>query len=90
MAKIPIRDEEHRLGGSAYGVRKSHGRFVTNQAERELLNKIKMLKNQGLTGQQIADLLQGLNLPTKKGGKWSKSIVHKILNRNFPQEAICA
>ena len=90
MAKIPIRAEEHRLGGSAYGVRKLNGRFITNQKERELLNKIKMLKNQGLSGQQIADLLEGLNLPTKKGGKWSKSIVHKILSRNLPREVISA
>ena len=86
VAKIPIRAEEHRRGGATYGLRKLNGRFVTSQKERELLNKIKMLKSQGLSGQQIADLLEGLNRPTKKGGKWTKSIVCKILNRSSKYE----
>lgn len=80
-AQIPLRDEEHRRGGSSYGQRKLNGRFVKNQTEIELLNKIKMLKNQGLNFQQISDLLQGLNLPTKKGGKWTRGVVQKIWNR---------
>lgn len=45
------------------------------------MEKIKDLKNQGLNKQQIADLLQGLNLPTKRGGKWSRRTVHTILER---------
>ncbi|MFN8792315.1 MAG: hypothetical protein ACK5Y2_12750, partial [Bdellovibrionales bacterium] len=70
-AQIPIRDEEHRIGGSTYGERRVNGRFVPNQKELELMEKIGTLKSQGLNKQQIADLLQGLNLPTKRGGKWS-------------------
>ena len=77
-AKIPIREEEHRRGGNAYGVRKRNGRFIINRSELELLNKIKMLKAEGLNFQQIADLLHGLRLPTKKGGKWTRGIVQKI------------
>lgn len=84
-AKIPIRAEEHRLGRAGYGLRKLNGRFVANQKELELLSKIKMLKNQGLNFQQIADVLQGLDLPTKNGGKWSRGIIHKILKRSFKQ-----
>lgn len=45
------------------------------------MEKIRTLKNQGLGMQQIADLLQGLNLPTKRGGKWSRKVVHSILKR---------
>ena len=86
-AGIPLRDEEHRRGGSSYGQRKLNGRFVKSQTELELLNKIKMLKNQGLNFQQISDLLQGLNLPTKKGGTWTRGIVHKIWNRILTAEA---
>lgn len=80
-AQIPIRDEEHRIGGSTYGERRVNGRFVANQKELELIKKIRDLKNQGLSAQQIAELLQGLNLPTKRGGKWSRRTVHTILNR---------
>lgn len=80
-AGILIRDEEHRIGGSAYGERKVNGRFVPNQQELELMEKIRTLKNQGLGVQQIADLLKGLNLPTKRGGKWSRRVVHTIFKR---------
>lgn len=80
-AEIPIRDEEHRIGGSTYGERKVNGRFIKNHKELELMEKIRTLKNQGLGMQQIADLLQGLNLPTKRGGKWSRKVVHSILKR---------
>ena len=89
-AQIPIRAEEHRRGRGGYGLRKLNGRFVANQKELELLSKIKILKKQGLNFQQIADILQGLNLPTKNGGKWSRSIVHKILNRSLRWEAVSA
>ena len=85
-AEIPIRDEEHRIGGSTYGERKVNGRFVKNHKELELMEKIRSLKRQGLGMQQIADLLQGLNLPTKRGGKWSRKIVHSLLNRSEPKE----
>ncbi len=80
-AQIPIRDEEHRIGGSTYGERRVNGRFVPNQKELELMEKIGTLKSQGLNKQQIADLLQGLNLPTKRGGKWSRKTVHTILKK---------
>jgi hypothetical protein len=40
---------------------------VANQKELDLTEKIRDLKNQGLDKQQIADLHQGLNLPTKRG-----------------------
>ena len=80
-AEIPIRDEEHRIGRCAYGERKVNGRLVTNQKELELMRKIRTLRDQGLGMQQIADLLQGLNLPTKRGGKWSRKVVHSILKR---------
>lgn len=81
LAEIPIRDEEHHIGRPRYGERKVNGRVVVNQKELELMEKIRALKAQGLGMQQIADLLQGLNLPTKRGGKWSRRVVHTILNR---------
>lgn len=80
-ANIPIREEDQRIGGSTYGERRVNGRFVPNQKELELMKKIKSLKEQGLGKQQIANLLQGLNLPTKRGGKWSRKVVHTILMR---------
>ena len=80
-ADIPIRDEEHRLGGPTYGERKLNGRIVPNQSEIELMEKVKTLKAQGLNPQQIATLLQGLKLPTKRGGRWSRKVVNTILKR---------
>lgn len=78
-AEIAIRAEDRYMGGSAYGKRKLNGRYVSNQKELELMKKVRALSEQGLSGRQIADFLQGLNLPTKRGGKWSRSIVHTIL-----------
>lgn len=89
-AEIQIRDEEHRIGGSTYGVRKVNGRFVTNHKELELMEKIKTLRDQGLGVQQIADVLQGLNLPTKRGGKWSRTVVYSILRRMEARSAAVA
>lgn len=81
IARIPIRQEEHRKGAAAYGERKINGRLVPSQKELELMEKIKVLKNEGLCPQRIADILQGLKLPTKRGGKWSRETVHDILKR---------
>ncbi len=80
-AQIPIRDEEHRIGRSTYGERRDNGRFMPNQKKLELMEKIRTLNSKGLNKQQIADLLQGLNLPTKRGGKWSRKTVHTILKK---------
>ena len=46
-AEIPIRDEEHRLGRPGYGEKKLNGRIVKNQAEVDLIEKVKALKKQG-------------------------------------------
>jgi len=81
-AGIPIRDEEHRRGGSAFGERKLNGRYIQNQTELVLIEKMRLLRNQGLTYRQIAEVLQGLNLPTKRKGKWTGRSVLRILNNN--------
>ncbi|MFN9069065.1 MAG: recombinase family protein [Bdellovibrionales bacterium] len=80
-AGIPIRDEEHRRGGSVFGERKLNGRYVPNQNELILIEKMKTLRGQGLSFRQIAEFLQGLNLPTKRKGKWTCRSVHRILDR---------
>lgn len=80
-AEITIRAEEHRVGGTTYGERKIKGRYVPHQKELELMQKMKNLKQQGLNFQQIANVLQGLDLPTKRGGKWTRRTVQQILKR---------
>ncbi|MBX9768704.1 MAG: recombinase family protein, partial [Bdellovibrionales bacterium] len=47
----------------------------------ELIEKVKSLRGQGLNIQRIADLLQGLNLPTERGGKWSRKTVYTLLRK---------
>lgn len=85
-AGIPIRAEEHRIGGANYGERKLNGRIVPHQKELELMAKMKTLRQQGLNFQQIANILQGLDLPTKRGGKWTRNTVQQILKRMQKQE----
>lgn len=80
-AGIPIRAEEHRRGGSTFGERKINGRYVPNQTELVLIEKMKTLRSQGLSFRQIASVLQGLSLPTKRKGKWTGRSVHRILER---------
>lgn len=79
-AGIPIRSEEQRRGGSAFGERKVNGRYVQNQTELVLIEKMRLLRNQGLTYRQIAEVLQGLSLPAKRKGRWTGRGVLKILN----------
>lgn len=81
-ARITIRDEEHRRGGSAFGERKINGRYIPNQTELVLLEKMQLLRNQGLTYGQIAEVLQGLNLPTKRKGKWTGRGILRILTKS--------
>lgn len=85
QAQIPIRADDCRLGSLSYGERKVKGRIIPNQNELELIEKIMGLKQKGLNPQQIADLLAGLKLPTKRGGKWSRKVVHTILKRMEPK-----
>ena len=80
-AKIPIRDEEHRLGGSTFGQRKVNGRYIPNQAELNMVGRMKNLRSQGFTFRQIAEILQGLKLPSKRNGKWTGRSVQRILDR---------
>lgn len=81
VAKIPIRDEEHRLGGSTFGERKVYGRYIPNQAELNMIGRMKNLRCQGFTYRQIAEILQGLKLPSKRNGKWTARCVQRILDK---------
>lgn len=80
-AQIPLRPEEHRLGRLRYGERKVNGRIVKNQAEIELMKRIKALKSKGLSDIKIAELLNELGLQTKRCNKWSRRTVYTILKK---------
>jgi hypothetical protein len=77
-AEIPIREEEHRRGGSAFGERKFNGRYIPNKTELDLIEKMMTLRKQGLTFHKIAEILQGLSLPTKRNGKWTGRSIQRI------------
>lgn len=55
------------------------GRLVENEDELATVKKIRLLRNQGLSYQKIADMLNGAGVPTKRGCKWYKATVRYLV-----------
>lgn len=69
-------------GGSApYGYDLLEGKLEVNNWEAIIVKEVFQKRKEGKTLQQIADDLNEGNVPTKRGGKWSKIHVRDMLNR---------
>lgn len=69
------------VGSPALGFKMTDGQLAADQAELVVIERIQGLRADGLTLQAIADLLNGENIPTKRGGKWHPSTITYILGR---------
>ena len=71
------------LGWQRIGERDEDGRLVVVSIEGETrsLERVKALRSNGLTYKQVAELMNKELWPTKRGGRWHASTVHKIIKR---------
>lgn len=68
-------------GGKIYGYDNSEGNLIINQREAKVIEKIFSLKKKKKSLKAIANILESLDIPTKRGNKnWSPSTIKKILN----------
>ena len=75
----------YAYGSPAFGESSVGGELVKNHQEQEIIAIIKNHHKSGKSAQKIADYLNKNNIPAKRGGKWSKSTVSRIVARLFPQ-----
>lgn len=71
---------EH-VGSPALGFKMTDGQLEEDRVELAIVERIRILRAEGLTLQAIADLLNRENVPTKRGGCWHPSTVTYILSR---------
>lgn len=63
-----------------YGFRDEGGRLIEDEQEQANIKSILILKESGMTLQEIADRLNKNGIPAKKGGKWHPQTVKNVLN----------
>lgn len=62
------------------------GRLVVDAEEAAVIKRIQELRGQGLSLRAIAVVLNGAGVRTKRECLWTKSQVHRLLERELPQE----
>ena len=69
-------------GGSApYGYDLANGQLVINAEEAAWVRNVFEMRSNGMTYQKIADELNNNGVATKRGGKWSRTHIMDMLNR---------
>lgn len=66
-----------------YGFDKSDSDLIENMFEQEVIVSIKDMHSKGMSYSSIAVKLNQDNIPTKKGLRWSKGVIHKIVNNEL-------
>ena len=59
------------------------GRLIENERELATVKQIRALRRRGLSYRKIVDRLNSAGVPTKKGGRWSKSTVFGIIHNTI-------
>lgn len=86
QAKIELRAADKQIGRAKYGERRQGGIIVPNKAELETIAKIKALKDEGLNYTRIAEIMESIKMPTKRGGKWTRKTIYSIVNDCPPRK----
>ena len=75
-------EQGEHMGKIPYGYRREAGKLVVNRVERENLESMKELREEGNSYGKITEYFNAQEIPTrKKGGKWHASTVRTILIR---------
>jgi DNA invertase Pin-like site-specific DNA recombinase len=69
------------VGRPGYGSRIEAGRVVADEGEAAVVARAAELRAVGYTLQAITDSLTAEGIPTKRGGTWAPSTLHKLLRR---------
>jgi DNA invertase Pin-like site-specific DNA recombinase len=81
LAMHHMQAEGRHLGAPPLGAEMIQGALVGIADEMATTRRMKALRNQGLTLQQIADTLTAEGLKTKRGGAWHPTTVARSLER---------
>ena len=65
-------------GAPAYGVRAEDGALVVDDAETEIVGRIRSMRAEGTSLKTIADMLNDVGVPTKRSGKWHPATVSRV------------
>lgn len=68
-------------GTTPYGYVSMNKQLEVNESEAEVVRQVFAWRSEGETLQAIADRLNERNVPTKRGGKWSKVHIKDMLAR---------
>lgn len=71
-------------GAPKFGHKADNKNLVIDAQEQEIINIIKRHHKSGKSPQKIADFLNKNNLPSKRGGTWSKTTVARVVERIYP------
>ena len=84
---LDLSKETKKAPNLKFGERLVGGKRVPHKEEQKVIKKIITLRSKGLSFRAIANYLNEKKVPSKLGGKWNKTTVGDIINRNQNQEA---
>ena len=70
-----------------YGFRKEGKRLARHESEQKVLSEVFGWRKGGMSLFSIADRLNNLRVPAKKGGKWHAETVRQILRNDIHRQA---
>lgn len=70
-----------------YGLQRDGDSFLKDPEEMQTVHRIRRLRENGKTLQEIADVLNEDGIETKRGGKWYAKTVSNILDNDYEQVA---
>ena len=80
-----------KVGPTPFGFDKVDGKIIPNEAELNVVKKMRMLRAKRLSYQRIADDLNENGIPTKnKGKQWFKAGVSYILKTSAQYDQVLA
>ncbi|MFM6082921.1 MAG: recombinase family protein [Dolichospermum sp.] len=82
--KAKSADGGYAYGSPKFGEKSENKELTTDDQEQEIIKIIKNHHNSGKSNQRIADYLNAKNLPSKRGGQWSKTTVGRVIDRLYP------
>ena len=81
LALAHLKAQGRHVGSPAFGLAMVDGELQANDDELVTAERMRELKAQNLTYQQIADTLTAEGRPTKRGGRWHPTTVANVLGR---------
>jgi DNA-binding transcriptional MerR regulator len=79
VVKKPLRSF---WGAIPYGKSVLDGKLVIDPRELKIVRKILALYKKGISFNAISKILNGQNIPSKLGKKWSDKTVASVINKN--------